>query len=461
MNPLGDSTNLLRIAIVGAGPSGFHAAEALFKAGLALTCDLYEQLPAPYGLVRHGVAPDHAKLKQATTLYDRIAAHPGFSYLGNVAVGQAIQVADLRAAYHAVVLTYGAQADRRLDCPGEDLPGSHTATEFVGWYNGHPHYRERRFDLTAERAVVIGQGDVATDVARILAKTEAELAGTDIAAHALAALAESRVREIWVVGRRGPVQAKATAKDLREFGELAACVPVVDPAELALDPASAQELADPRFAGGAANLTVYQGFAAAGGGAPAATAGATRRCVFRFLLRPVEILGQGRVEGLVLERCRLEGEPGQLVARGTGERLVVPCGLVFRAVGYRTLALPGLPFDPVAGHLPHERGRVIEAGAAPGLYTAGWSKRGPTGHLPTNRACAYETVATLLEDLPRLAQAPRPGAAGILPLLAARGVRVVDWAGWKRIDAAEVARGAASGKPREKFTAVAEMLAAL
>jgi ferredoxin--NADP+ reductase len=374
-----------------------------------------------------------------------------------VAVGYDVRVEDLRAVYHAVLFTCGAESDRRLGIPGEDLPGSHTATEFVGWYNGHPDYRNRTFDLDQEVAVIIGQGNVAVDVGRILAKTVDELKQTDIAEHALDALAASRIREIHLVGRRGPAQAKFTNKEFRELGELADCDPVVDPGEVALNPESELELRDRRGSVAKKNLEILQGFASR------PLRGVRRRIFLRFLLSPVELRGAARLEQVVFERNRLEGAAFEQNARGTGERVETACGLLFRSIGYKGVAIPGIPFDARQGIFPTREGRIVdEAGTVvPGLYAAGWIKRGPTGIIGTNRADSVATVNALLADLPALDPGPRPGADGLEALRPGAGPRVVSYADWLVIDRVEVERGAAKGKPREKFTRVAEMLGLL
>ncbi len=444
----------MRIAIVGSGPSGFYAAEALFKSGHAVRVDMFERLPAPFGLVRHGVAPDHPKLKEPIRVYDAIARAPEFRLLGNVTVGRDVSVEDLGAAYHAVLFCCGAETDRRLGIPGEDLPGGYTATEFVGWYNGHPDYRDRQFDLSQEVAVIIGQGNVAIDVCRILAKTVDELKHTDIAEHALECLAASRIREIHLVGRRGPAQAKFTTKEFRELGELAECDPVVDPADLELNPESLAELEDRSGSVAKKNMEVLKGYAARPG------RGTHRRVLLRFLLSPVELRGEGRLEQVVFERNRLEGGPFQQAARRTGERVTLACGLLFRSIGYKGVAIPGVPFEPRQGIFPSRDGRIVdEAGAPiPGLYASGWIKRGPTGIIGTNRADSLATVSSLLADLCTLDTGPKPGAEGLQALRPGRGPRVVSYADWLVIDQAEVQRGAPKGKPREKFTCVEEML---
>jgi ferredoxin--NADP+ reductase len=445
------------VAIVGAGPSGFYAAEALLKSDKAVRVDMIERLPAPFGLVRYGVAPDHPKLKEAIPVYDRIARGSGFCFVGNVTVGRDVSVEELRAAYHAVVFTCGAESDRRLGIPGEDLQGSYTATEFVGWYNGHPDYRERAFDLDQEVAVIIGQGNVAADVCRILAKTVDELKHTDITEYALEALSRSRVREIHVIGRRGPAQAKFTAKELRELGELEDADTVVDPGELELNPESLAEFEDRRGAGAKKNLEIMRGFAAR------PPAGRGRRIYLRFLLSPLEIRGEGRVERVVFERNRLAGAPFEQSARPTGERVELDAGLVFRSIGYKGVPIPGLPFDQRQGILPTLDSRIVDStgGPIPGLYAAGWIKRGPTGIIGTNKPDSVATVASILADVPTMDSAPRHGVEALTELLAARGTRVVCYEDWIAIDQAEVSRGALKEKPREKFTTVAEMLGVL
>lgn len=447
----------LHVAIVGSGPSGFYAAEALLKSGLRVEISMLERLPVPFGLVRSGVAPDHAKLKQVIEVYARIAELPGFHYHGNVRVGHDVTVEELRTAYHAVILACGAESDKALGIDGENLPGSHAATEFVGWYNGHPDYSDRSFDLSHERAVVIGQGNVAADVARILAKTPAELAGTDIAGHALETLRASRVREIYVVGRRGPAQAKFTSKELKEFGELSDCEPFIAPEELEVNAASAAELADPANAGARKVMEIFAGFTAR---PPRET---PRRVTFTFLKSPVRLLGNGRMERAVFEKNVLSGPAMNQSARGTGAFVEVEAGLLFRSIGYRGVSMPGVPFDARSGVIPSGDGRVLGDGSeVPQLYVAGWIKRGPTGIIGTNRADSVATVTSLVADLPKLSAAGRKsGFASIQSLLQRRSVRPVSFPDWKRIDAAEIARGAQVGKPREKFTCVSEMLALL
>ena len=455
-----DGAAPLRVAVVGAGPSGFYAAEALLKSDAAVEVDLLERLPSPYGLVRSGVAPDHPKLKQSIEVYKKIAAHEDLRFFGNVAVGADVRPEELRELYHAVIYTCGAETDRRLGIDGEDLPGSHTATEFVGWYNGHPDYRDREFDFGHETAAIIGQGNVAADVARILSKSADELRATDIAEHALDALAQSRIKTIAVIGRRGPAQAKFTTKELREFLALEHCRAEIDPAELELNEAGRAEVADVKEGKVAAkNLAVFEQMAADAGGADKA-----RRCRMMFCRSPVRLEGGDRIERAVLERNRLEGAAFRQKAVGTGETETLECGLLFRSIGYRGVAIEGVPFHDAWGVIANDGGRVTDGpdgAVAPGLYAAGWIKRGPSGIIGTNRACAVETVTALLEDRAALLAEAREGRSGLARLLDGRGARPIDFGDWQKIDAAEVARGEPKGKPREKFTRREEMLAAL
>lgn len=451
MASIGTEERPLRVAVVGSGPSGFYAAEALIRSKTPVRVHVFDRLPTPFGLVRGGVAPDHPKIKTVIRAYEKTAAHPWFAFFGNVKLGEDVSVDELRRHYDAVVLATGCETDRRLDIPGEDLAGSHTATEFVGWYNGHPDYRDRAFDLSGEVAVVIGQGNVAMDVSRILAKTPEELRHTDIASHALEVLAESRIREIHVIGRRGPAQAKFTPPEIREIGELTDCEPVVSPADLALEPADAAEVEASRDA--QQNMEILRGFAER-----TPSPNKRRRFHLWFHHGPRQLVGDGRVERVVLEKNRLEGEAGARKARGTGETVELACDVFFRSVGYRGVAIPGVPFDERSGLVPNEQGRVT---GATGLYVAGWIKRGPSGVIGTNRADAKDTVQRLLADVEALPPAPEPDHAPLLATLEARGKRVVTFDDWNAIDAAERAAGEAAGKPREKLTRIAEMLAVL
>lgn len=449
-----------RVAIVGAGPAGFFAAEALLKSGDPVAIDLVNRLPAPYGLVRDGVAPDHQAIKSVARVYAKILAREEVRYFGNVTLGKDISVEDLRARYDQIVYAVGAQSARRLGIPGEDLSGSHAAFDFVAWYNAHPDFRDAYFDLDCEHVVVIGNGNVAIDVARILVLSLDRLGKTDIADHALEALRTSRVRRVTLLGRRGPAQASFTNPELREFGRLDGVCAEVDGAELELDEAGRAEIED--------NAVKTRNMATLRGYAESACEDGERMVTFRFLVSPVDVVGEGgRVTGVRIERNRLVAqEDGYIRADGTGELEVVPCGMVIRSVGYRGAPLPGVPFDERRGIVPNEGGRVVrEVGGAvvPGEYVVGWAKRGPSGVIGTNKADAAATVALMREDREGgvVAGGGGPREEGDLAkLLRERGVGWVDVGGWGRLDAVETERGKAQGRPRVKFCTVAEMLGA-
>ncbi|MBP9002290.1 MAG: NADP oxidoreductase [Candidatus Hydrogenedentes bacterium] len=453
MAEIGTPQRPLRVAIVGSGPSGFFAAETLLKSLVVCAVDMFERLPVPFGLVRGGVAPDHPKIRSASQVFEKTAEHERFRYFGNVTIGRDLPIEELRHFYDAILLAYGAEGDRPMDVPGESLPGSHAATAFVGWYNAHPDYRNERFDLSCETAVVVGMGNVAMDVARMLATPVDILKTTDIADYALDALAESNIREIHIVARRGPAQVKCTLPELKEMAEIPGATPMVEPDEFALTPACRQEIdASPGLKRIIEVLEEYSHNRPGDG----------RRVRFRFFLAPAAVLGGDRVEAMCFERTRLAGEPGRQKAWGTGTLVDIPCGLVFRSVGYRGRPMPGVPFNEKTGTIPHTGGRVEDNGRElPGLYVAGWIKRGPTGVIGTNKPDSLETVKTLLSDLERLTPCAEPDSDAVERLLKNRGVRVVSYADWKRIDAAEVARGAARGKPRERFSRIEDMLAVL
>lgn len=447
----------LRVAVVGSGPSGFYAADHLLKQERPVEVDLFDRLPTPFGLVRGGVAPDHPKIKSVTRVYDKVAAHPRFRFFGNVAVGRDLGADDLARHYHAVIWAVGAESDRALGIPGEDLPGSHTATEFVGWYNGHPDFRDRTFDLTQEAAAVVGVGNVAMDVTRILASDPDDLAATDITSAALAALRKSRVRTIYLLGRRGPAQAAFTNPELKELGELPLADVVVRPEDLELDPATTAALAAAPDREAEKNLKTLREFCDRG------LQGRPRRIELLFSTSPLRIEGDGRVERLVLGANRLEAGERGIQAVATGKEWTVPAGLVFRSVGYRALAVPGVPFDERRAVIPNAQGRVLDrpGGAAiPGSYVAGWIKRGPSGVIGTNKPDAVETVNALLEDAGRglLPKPPAPGPAAVVDLLVARAVDAVRWQDWQALDAHECKAGEPRGAPREKVTDTGEML---
>ena len=447
----------LRVAVVGSGPAGFYAAAALLGADPPAEVDMYERLPTPWGLVRLGVAPDHPKLKEVSRAFERTATRPGFRFFGNVEIGRDLHHADLMELYDAVVYSVGAQTGRRLGIEGEDLPGSWSATEFVAWYNGHPDFQELAFDLDTERAVVIGAGNVALDVARMLVLTREELDPTDTTDAATEAIVASPLREVVILARRGPAQAAFTTPELKEFGHLAGADILVDEAELELD--AATEVALESDTNARRNLEVLRDFAAR---EPEDKPRAVR---IRFCVSPAAIRGEARVEAVEIVRNRLETDDrGRVRAVPTGERETIETGLVFRSVGYHGVALDGIPFDDAAGTMPQRDGRVLSADGdpIPGVYCAGWIKRGPTGVIGTNKKDATETVEALLADAAAgiLPTPERPDPAAPFELLAERGVEPVTYAGWEALDAAERGAGEPRGKPRVKLLTWEELLAA-
>ena len=457
MTRRGTPEHPLSVAIVGSGPAGFYAAGALLDAEPAIQVDVYDRLATPWGLVRFGVAPDHPKIKSVTRVFEKTAQKPGFRFLGNVEIGRDVSHDQLRRAYDAVLYAVGTPSDRRLGIPGEDLPGSVPATEFVAWYNGHPDYADLDYDLSGERAVVVGNGNVALDVARMLALSPAELEVTDTADHAIAALARSEITEIVVLGRRGPAQAAFTHPELRELGELELADVIVDPIEVALDPVSeaALETAEGTVRRNVETLNEY---------ASRTPAGKPRRIVLRFLVSPVEIEGTDRVKTVVA--CRNQLVPtsdGGLRAQPTDELERIETNLVLRSVGYVGTPLPGVPFDQDRLRILNRDGRVLDPEThepQAGVYAAGWVKRGPSGVIGTNKKCAVETVSHLLGDhaegrLP----APAETADELLAELRAAGVQVVEYTGWQAIDAHERSLGEPHGRPRVKLVRRAEQLA--
>jgi ferredoxin--NADP+ reductase len=461
MAQIGTEAAPVRVAIVGSGPAGFYAAEHLLKQEeVAVEVDMFDRLPTPYGLVRAGVAPDHPKIKSVIRVYEKTAARPGFRFFGNVEVGKDISADELRERYHAVLFSYGTSVDRQLGIPGEELPGSHSATEFVNWYNAHPDFADAEFDLSCETAVIIGNGNVAADVARMLSLTREELEETDTAEHAIEALAKSGIREILVLGRRGPAQAAFTNPEVRELGELIDADIAIDESECDLDEVSREFIdsdeADPT---NRRNVDLFTEFS------KREPEGRSKRVVMRFLRSPVEIEGDGKVERIVIGENRLErDETGAIRARDTGERETIDCGLVFRSIGYRGVPVEGIPFSEKRGIIPNEGGRVVDAGEqVPGVYVVGWIKRGPSGVIGTNKKDAQDTVDNLLADV-EAGKVPSPGLASdpsaIESLLAERKPDHVTFPGWQAIDAAEVAAGEPKGRPRVKFIRVDEMLEA-
>jgi ferredoxin--NADP+ reductase len=452
----------LRVAVIGSGPSGFYVVQSLLRdATFDIRVDLFDRLPTPYGLVRYGVAPDHLKIKNVTKVYAKIASDERVRFFGNVDFGRDVTIEDLRRHYHQIVYCSGAQTDRRLGIPGEDLAGSHPATEFVAWYNGHPDFRDCQFDFDCERAVVVGVGNVAVDVARILVRTQEELKRSDIAEHAMEALAESRIREVVVLGRRGPLQAAFTNKELEELGQMedADTATVLD--EVTLDALSAADLEAEPDRQLSAKAELLQDYARR-------TPGKSRRVVLRFLVSPTALVddGAGRVGRVEIVRNELyRSGDGSLRPRATDRTESLDAGLVFRSVGYRGVPLPGVPFREDWGTIPEAEGRVLASpggAAVEGEYCAGWVKRGPSGVIGTNRPDAQETVNAMLADARagKTLAAEASGGEGVGALLAERGVVYVSFPEWQRIDDAEVARGEAEGRPRVKFTRRDAMMAA-
>jgi ferredoxin--NADP+ reductase len=464
MSKPGTANTPLRVAIIGAGPSGFYAAEHLFKQKeLIVEVDMFDRLPTPFGLVRGAVAPDHQKIKTVTKAFDRTAQQPGFRFFGYVQLGCDLTLEDLRCHYHQIIYTTGAQTDRQMNIPGEDLLGSHAATEFVAWYNGHPDFRDCRFDLSGKRAAVVGVGNVAVDVARILCRVPAELAKTDMADHAIAALAKSNIKEVVVLGRRGPAQAAFTTPEVKELGELADTDVFVLPEEAELDPLSQTALARSKDRSTEKKVEILQEFAH---GKPS---GKSRKLIIRFLVSPVELIGddQGRVKAMRLVKNELYAtEAGTLRPRATDQFEELPVDLVFRSVGYRGVPLPGVPFHEKWGVILNEKGRVLDPETQKpvvGEYTAGWIKRGPSGVIGTNKPDAVETVTCMLEDLDNgsILNPSQPEAAAIEKLIRQRQPNYFSYQDWLRLDEIEVARGQETGRPRVKFSRVEEMLAAL
>jgi len=460
---LGSPERPLRVAIVGSGPAGFYAADHLLRQeDLAMEVDMLDRLPTPFGLVRAGVAPDHPKIKSVIRVYEKTAARDGFRFFGNVQLGSQVSAAELAERYHAVIYAYGASTDRHLGIPGEDLAGSHPATAFVAWYNAHTDFADAEFDLSCERAVVIGNGNVATDVARMLALTRPELEETDTADHAIDPLADCGVREIVILGRRGPAQAAFTNPELRELGEMKDADVHVDPAEVELDDLSRAYLESEE-----ADITTRKNVEIFTEFSRREPEGKRKRIVLRFLRSPVEIQGDGKVERIVVTRNELyRDDSGAIRARDTGERETIECGLLLRSIGYAGVGLEGVPFDERRAVISNKGGRVTEPGDGEpvlGQYAVGWIKRGPSGVIGTNKKDAQETVNNLIEDA-QAGRVPSPDLAeerlAIVELLAERAPDAVTYAGWEAIDRAERDRGEPLGRPRVKFVRIDEMLEA-
>jgi ferredoxin/flavodoxin---NADP+ reductase len=444
------------VAIVGSGPSGYFAAASLLKFADSddaadVRVDMLEMLPTPWGLVRSGVAPDHPKIKSISAQFEKTALDPRFRFFGNIVVGDHVQAAELAERYDAVIYAVGAQSDRSLGIPGEDLPGSVPAVDFVGWYNAHPHFEEMAPDVSSGRAVVVGNGNVALDVARILVTDPDVLAATDIADHALRALHDRGVEEVLIVGRRGPLQAPFTTLELRELGDLEGLGDV----DVIVDPADFANISDEDLE--AASKIVRNNIKVLRGYAEHEPRGAKRRIVFRFRTSPIAIKGEGRVESIVLGHNELVDDNGRIVAKDTGEREEMPAQLVVRAVGYRGVPTPGLPFDDRSGTIPHTGGRID---GSRNEYVVGWIKRGPTGVIGSNKKDSQDTVDTLVSDLSAadLADVGENYSEELVEWLLQRQPKLVTDDHWKLIDEYERTAGQPHGRPRVKLTSVAELL---
>jgi len=430
----------INVAVIGAGPSGFYTVDALLKADKDIRVDIIERLPTPFGLIRGGVAPDHQTTKKVARVYEKTALTDGVGYFGNVEVGRDVTIAELQEMYDAIVLAVGAPRDRKLGIPGEDKTGVFGSADFVGWYNGHPDFTDLAPDLNTNTVVVIGQGNVAVDTARVLVKTPKEMTETDIADHAADAIAASPITDVYMVGRRGPIEAKFTNVELREMGKLEDCQPVIDPAQLPDEVTGDWSDRDLRLK--ERNLATMKEFP------DVDPAGKSKRVHFTFFAKPVEILGGGKVEGIRMEHTRVED--GRSV--GTGEFFEIECGLVIPAIGYFSDPFPGVPFDADNGIVVHDEGRVGD-----GIYAVGWIKRGPTGVIGTNKPDGDIAATQIVEDI---ADGTKPGREALEALLDDRSVRHLRYQDWQTIDAAEVA-AAKPGAPRRKFVTIDSMLAAL
>jgi ferredoxin--NADP+ reductase len=464
MSNIGNEANPLRVAIIGSGPSGFYAAEYLQKQkDLTVAIDMFERLPTPFGLVRGGVAPDHQKIKSVTKVYDRIAQQDNFRFFGNVTFGKDITRADLQKYYHAVIYAVGSSSDNKLGVPGEDLAGSYPATEFVGWYNAHPDYRELEFDLSVEAVAVIGIGNVAMDVTRILARSQAELDETDIAAYAQEALAKSNIKRIYVLGRRGPAQAAFTNPEIKELGEMQEADIIISKRDIELDEASKAYLSS-----GEADKKDVRNVEILRELSEQKPSGKPKQIIMHFLTSPTEIIGTDKVEAIKVVRNELYlTERGDIRPRATEEYETIPVQLVFRSVGYRGVALPDVPFYEKWGTIPNNDGRIVKEFGSDeqviGDYVVGWIKRGPSGIIGTNKPDSVATTKLLLEDMEsgKLWNPETPDADAVKALVKERKPDYVTYADWQIIDKLEVECGQAAGRPRLKFTEVDAMLQAL
>ncbi len=458
MEQFTNPTRPLRIAIIGAGPAGFYAAETLLKQrDIFLTIDIFNRFPTPFGLVRDGVAPDHQSIKSVVRVFDKILADPRVRFFGNVTYGVDIHHQELKQFYDQIIYAIGAQADRRMSIPGEDLPNTFPALSFVGWYNGHPDYCDLPIDLSCERAVVVGNGNVAMDVTRMLVLSPDTLQKTDIADHALERLRKSKIREVVVLGRRGAAQAAFTTPEIKELGKLGGVDVVVDPHNIELDPASLVDIESDRTA--KANLECLHEYATR------TEHTAPRRITMRFLASPVEILGvNGRITGVKIEHNELVVDSnGGLRSKGTGTFELIEAGLVLRSIGYRSLPIEGVPFDHATSTINNIAGQVVHPNTGevvPGEYVVGWAKRGPTGLIGNNKPDSAATVESMLADLPNLQGISDDlrDPSRIVAYLQERKIDFVTYQDWKILDQYEVASGSGQGRPRVKVTSVPEMM---
>ncbi len=460
MSEVGTQGKPLRVAVIGSGPAGFYTVSNLLKhKDLHVEMDMFDRLPTPFGLVRSGVAPDHQKYKTVVRAFDKTAQNAGYRFFGNVDYGSDVSLDDLKQHYHQIVFCTGASSDRNLDIPGEDLLGSHSATDFVSWYNGHPDSTEFKFDLQQESAAIIGLGNVALDVARILCKTDDELKNTDIADYALDALRNSNVRNVYILGRRGPAQAAFTAPEIKEMGELADTDVTVSTDEATIDSASREAMEDSGDKNAAKNVAIVEELARW------ESKGRTKQLTIRFLVSPTEIIGDenGSVTAIkIVKNEAYKAEDGSIRAKATEEEETIPVGLVFRSVGYRGVPLPDVPFHQNWGTVHNELGRITdESGEVQsGLYVAGWIKRGPTGVIGTNKTDAAETVRCMVEDLKagKILSPDQSGSTESEAMIRSRQPDAVTYSDWATIDQAEVAKGEKANRPRVKFTSVRDML---
>jgi ferredoxin/flavodoxin---NADP+ reductase len=446
------NSSSLRVAIIGAGPAGIYAAEALLKKQEPCKIDIIEALSSPYGLVRSGVAPDHFKIKEVSRQFEKVLSNEAVSFYGNVRVGEDVSIDELRMHYHAIILSHGTQKDRALGIPGEDLKRSCTATSFVGWYNSHPWFKDDFFDLSGENTVIIGQGNVAIDVTRILLKSPEDLHATDIGLHAEEALSESKIKNIYLIGRRGPLQIACTDKELKELGELPDVHIQIDPEELILT-SEEEAWLESAPKGTRRNFELIKEFS------KRPKENKPKTLHLKFFLSPLEIEGSDAVRGIRLVKNELTGQLDKRKAVPTTKTTNISCELLFRSVGYLGEGIQGVPFDVTKGTYPNEKGRIsLNDAVLPGLYTSGWIKRGPSGVIGTNKADSLETVQSLIEDRPHLLQNPVKPTEELWENILAKGHRITDYDDWKKIELEERSRGQKIGKLSLKFRTQEEML---